>query len=283
MSVRFPLAPHSVLQSLASDSAAPDAAEPAWARERERLLRIIAQQQRVAQTGLITAGLVHEIANHVMLIKGISFAALRGCDPARWRSALRQVDERCEELSETMQTMLAFAGRHEGGEVETFGASDVIEQALRLIQPLASVRQVALMRSVEDDAVLVGDRRLLIQALMNLGSNAIHACDGQAGNVTFRTTCIDDRWCRIEVEDDGLGVPEYMRPRLFRPFASSRAGSGGTGLGLFLVRQAVRRMGGVIRVETSPAGTRMRLEIPVAERKDAVQASQTSVPAAATP
>lgn len=234
----------------------------AWQKERQRLLGMLAQQQRVAQTGLITAGLVHEVANHAMLIKGLAYTALRGCDPQRWRAALKQIEGRCDELSETMDTVLAFAGRKQESEIQTFRAADVVDQAARLLRPLALARRVSLFASVQADTVLVGEQRLLVQALMNLGSNAVRACDGRPGCVTIRASCVDDRLCRIEVQDDGLGVPEYLRHRLFRPFVTSQTGSEGTGLGLFLVRQAVRRMGGVICVETSPKGTRVQVDLP---------------------
>jgi signal transduction histidine kinase len=197
-----------------------------------------------------------------MLIKGLSFTALRGCDPARWRSALKQIDERCEALSETMATVLAFAGRRKEPDLKTFRAADVVAQAERLLRPLALSKGVSLSAHVDEDMVFIGEPRPLVQALMNLGSNAVRACDGRGGRVTLHASRVDEGTCRLMVKDDGLGVPEYLRHRLFRPFVTSQAASEGTGLGLFLVRQTVRRMGGVIRVETSPAGTCVQLDLP---------------------
>jgi signal transduction histidine kinase len=244
-------------------AAPPDADErAAWEAERERLMAMLSQQQRVAQTGLITAGLVHEVGNHVMLIHGLAYLALRGCDPAKWRSTLQQVQAQCEELSDTMRTILAFAGRREEGAVATFRVGDVIAQAVRLLRPLARDRGVALRDEVRRDAVLIGEQRLLVQALVNLGSNAVRACDGRPGTVALRADLLQGRLCRIEVEDDGLGIPEHLRHRLFRPFVTGHAGSGGSGLGLFLVRRVVRGMGGSIHVTTSPEGTRFRLDVP---------------------
>lgn len=233
-----------------------------WRKERERLLTMLAQQQRVAHTGLITAGLVHEVANYVTLISGTAYLAARSSDPARWREVLGEIPSRCEEISETIRAVLAFAGRREEGEVESFRASEVLRQAVHLLKPLAVSEDVSITHHIESDSLLVGEPRLLVQALVNLGTNAVRGCDGGPGRVVLRTTCLQGRTCRIEVSDDGLGVPEYLRARLFRPFVTGRGSSGGNGLGLFIVRQAVRRMGGTLRVETSPAGTTVRADLP---------------------
>ena len=234
----------------------------AWARERERLLSMLAQQQRVAQTGLVTSGLVHEVANHVMLIKGLSYMALRGCDPRAWRDTLGQIQTRCDEISETMRTVLDFVGRREEGRLESFPVSGVLEETARLLRPLAMAKSIGIDREVEEDTLLLGERRMLVQALVNLASNAIRAYDGAAGRIALRATSPVRGRCRIDVRDGGPGIPEDLRHRLFRPFVTGHAASGGSGLGLFLVRQVVRRMGGTIRVESSPRGTDIQLDLP---------------------
>jgi signal transduction histidine kinase len=248
---------------------APDADErAAWEAERERLFGMLWQQQRLAQTGLITAGLVHEVGNQLMLLQGLAYVALRAEDPAKWRDALEQVQVRSEDLSDTMRTILAFAGRQEEGTVATFRVKDVVAQAVRLLRPLAQERRVSLKDGVRGDAVLIGEQRLLVQALVNLGSNAVRACVGRRGTVTLRADLLQGRRCRIEVEDDGPGIPEHLRHRLFRPFVTGHAGAGGNGLGLFLVRRVVRSMGGSIHVTTSPDGTRFRLDLPATTPPD---------------
>lgn len=126
---------------------------------------------------------------------------------------------------------------------------------------------------ISGDAELVGDERLAVQALFNLGSNAIEACKGLNGSsVALRLVCGAGVPCAIEVDDDGPGIPYSLRPRLFQPFTTGRAQSGGRGLGLFVVRQAVRNLGGNIRVETSTGGTLFRLEFPDATLRATAEA-----------
>lgn len=245
------------------DAVALAPAEDGWIEERARLLNLLAQQQRLAQTGLLTAGLAHEISNHVMVITGIAFAAQRSIDPSSWKGALEKIRERCDDLSQTMATILAFADRREHSLKTTFYASDVVAQAVRLLRPLALKNVIAFGHHVHDDALLAGDERLAVQALVNLGSNAIRACAGRPSRLAIRVSAAGEGKCRITVEDDGPGIPENLRAGIFRPFVTSQTDTNGHGLGLFIVRRAVVKLGGSIRVETSSQGTTFHLDLPV--------------------
>jgi len=107
-----------------------------------------------------------------------------------------------------------------------------------------------------------GERNLIVQALVNLISNAVKACAPVSGQVTVRTAVLPDSHVRVEVSDNGPGIPLEVRQRLFRPFATSRRSGEGTGLGLFIVRQAVRKLGGRLRLSTSQRGTTVRVDLP---------------------
>ncbi|MDF1702770.1 MAG: HAMP domain-containing sensor histidine kinase [Planctomycetota bacterium] len=234
----------------------------AWRREREQLLALLAQQQRVAHAGLIASGLAHEVANHLMLISGRSSLAAGRDDPQRWRETLEGIPATCEEIAKTMDSVLAFSARRNEDLLESFHAAASLRQAVRLLRPLAKDRNVSLQLDADNDAVIVGRPQMLVQALVNLGSNAIRACAERAGRVRMGVACFEPGTVQLTVTDDGPGVPEELRGRMFQPFATGEADTGGHGLGLFIVRKAVRRMGGSIRVRTGPAGTSISLAIP---------------------
>jgi signal transduction histidine kinase len=245
-----------------ADSPAPPA--PAgWAEEREQLLELLAQQQRVAQAGLVTSAMAHDINNHLQRLTGAACLALMSERPDDWRQALQQVQELSREIADTSHTFLSFVRRQDAVAEGSFLASDAVEQAARLVAPLAEKHGVALTCHVAEDAAVSGESRLLVQALVNLASNAIRACAPSKGKLTIEASCPAGRFVRFEVQDDGPGIPEAMRGRLFRPFSTGNASSGGNGLGLFIVRQTIRRLGGTIRVRTSSAsGTTFVVDVP---------------------
>jgi signal transduction histidine kinase len=236
----------------------------AWRREREELLGLLAQQQRVAQAGLVTSGLAHDLNNHIQAASGMAFLALRG-QPEDWKEALERIQDRCCAMADTTQAFLSFVGRRAEVDDGRFRLSDVVESAARLAGPLAREHSVRLSASVTEDASVRGEARLAIQALVNLVTNAVRACAEDGGQVRIEAYRSKPGSCRLIVRDDGPGIPDEVRPRLFRPLVTGSGDSGGNGFGLFIVRQTVRRLGGAIRVQTSRKGTAFRIDLPCIE------------------
>jgi len=134
----------------------------------------------------------------------------------------------------------------------------------------AGTEQVALDTELDDDLPTVDiDREQLRRAVTNLIDNAIAAvqrCDApgvRVGRVGLRTRYDSSlQSVRIEVSDDGVGVPPEDRRRIFEPYYSTR--QNGTGLGLAIVSRIVADHRGYIRVqENRPRGTRFVIELPV--------------------
>jgi signal transduction histidine kinase len=201
----------------------------------------------------------------VQVLVGVAHLALKSPDPRRWKSALDLIRMQCEDLAETTQAFLAFVNRRGAEEVGSFRIADDVAQCVRLVEPLAKNRGVMLERRVEEDGAVSGERRMAVQAVVNLASNAVVACAASRGTVTITASRPAPCVCRLTVSDTGPGIPEPIRARLFRPFVTTGAATGGNGLGLFIVRQAVRDLGGSIKVRTSPEGTTIHLDLPRTE------------------
>jgi nitrogen fixation/metabolism regulation signal transduction histidine kinase len=116
---------------------------------------------------------------------------------------------------------------------------------------------------VDPAIVLKADRGYLKQALGNLLANAGDATDG-VGHVWIRADLVktaESRYCRIQVRDDGCGIPPEDRDKVFSPYFTTK--QGGTGLGLAIVEHIVAAHGGKIRFESSEgAGTIFYIDIP---------------------
>jgi signal transduction histidine kinase len=108
----------------------------------------------------------------------------------------------------------------------------------------------------------------LSQVWTNLIDNAIDAVDGQ-GRITIRTASEDGR-VLVEVSDDGPGIPDDARKRIFEPFYTTKEVGKGTGLGLDIAyRVVVEDHKGDIRVLSEPGDTRFQVRLPVDEPGDA--------------
>lgn len=232
-------------------------------RKREELIEMLAHQQRVAQAGLITAGLAHDVGNHVQSMSGAVFLALNSERPSELREVLEEVQKRCCALTDLTRAFLSFVRRRDGV-LGRFSAADTVEEVCRLVRPLAKDQDVTLECATTEDARIEGERQLVVQSVVNLVSNAIRAC-GSGGRVSVRVSRPLPSICRVEVADDGAGIPDEVRSRLFRPFSTTHDGAGGNGLGLFIVRRSIRKLGGSIRVTSSSDGTIFAIDLPVAD------------------
>ena len=145
-----------------------------------------------------------------------------------------------------------------------FRAARLVEQVVREWRPRAEERGVALESAVEASLVLDADEERMSQVLGNLVANAIrHSPAG--GRVLLRATGRDGL-ARLEVVDEGPGIPPQEAERVFERFYRSdearSSADGGSGLGLAIARWIVDVHGGVIRAEQAePRGCRMVVEL----------------------
>jgi PAS domain S-box-containing protein len=147
---------------------------------------------------------------------------------------------------------------------ERFDAAEVIDDAFRVVQGNAEAHRIELERDIGDDVALDTDRHRVLQIVLNLVGNSIHAIrDGGDGTrrVVARVRADGDR-VRIEVEDSGIGIAPQRMKELFRHGYTTK--KDGHGFGLHSAANAARELGGTLRV-TSPGadrGATFILEIP---------------------
>lgn len=103
----------------------------------------------------------------------------------------------------------------------------------------------------------------LNQVWTNLITNALDALpDDGTGKITIRSYQQRDKLC-IEIEDNGLGIPEDIKSRIFEPFFTTKGIGEGTGMGLDIVRKVLQRHGGTVGVESEPGKTCFRVCFPL--------------------
>jgi signal transduction histidine kinase len=113
------------------------------------------------------------------------------------------------------------------------------------------------------------------QVFLNIITNAVHAMAGRSGKgvLTLRTLPEGDDMVRVEIQDNGSGIPKDVLPRIFDPFFTTKDVGQGTGMGLAISYKIVQQHGGRILVDTEPgAGTVFSILLPVQPmEQDAIQ------------
>jgi signal transduction histidine kinase len=242
-------------------------------------------QERLALIGETVASLSHSIKN---ILQGLRFGA-DAVDLALSRGELLRAQEGWPVLQRNLDrihalvlNMLAWA-KDRPLEPEECDLNELLREVRELLAPAAGRRAVGVVAQL--DATLPRapvDAAAVHQAVTNLVLNAIEAAPERVGLVTIAShldAAADE--VVVTVHDNGAGIPEAVRPRLFEPFVSSK-GQRGTGLGLAVARKIAERHGGRIEVvETSPVGTAIALRFPAAREHD--DPGETRAPRGMTP
>jgi PAS domain S-box-containing protein len=213
----------------------------------------LAESHRLASVGTLASGFSHELntplATVLMCIEGImrEFAAPGDTplDPQHIHdnaSIAREQVLRCRGI--TQHFLRLARGQRTQGDIVDVGS--VVATASSLVAPTARVHSVTVETTADCSALVRADEAELQHTVINLMLNAIQACPA-GGKVQVTVSATDA--VRIRVTDTGCGISPENRKRIFEPFFSMR--QGGTGLGLFLSLNFVRRWSGDIAVEST--------------------------------
>ena len=229
-------------------------------------------QERLALIGETVASLSHSIKN---ILQGLRFGA-DAVDLALSRGELPKAQEGWPVLQRNLDrihalvlNMLAWA-KARPLEPEACDLNDLLRDVRDLLAPAAGRRRVEVVAELDPalpDAWI--DAPAVHQAMTNLVLNAVEAAPERTGMVEIasRHEAATDQIV-VTVRDNGAGIPDAIRPRLFEPFVSSK-GQRGTGLGLAVARKIAERHGGALEVaSSSAAGTEFVLRLPSAHEHD---------------
>jgi len=231
----------------------------------EQKTREVLRADRLATLGGIAAGFAHELGNSLNVIRGFNAVALRELpDGHENRPDLEAVKREVMRAAGLLERFLVFA-RARPGKAQVQSAQPMLAEVVEVLGPAAKAATVAVEFRYDPDAPEVRiDPELLRQAFMNLGVNAIQAMQPSGGGFLEVIGRRDGDDLVVEFRDDGPGMDEETRARVFEPFYTTKAT--GTGLGLAIVRQAVEAHGGSVSVRARPgAGTVFAIRIPGAQ------------------
>ena len=243
-------------------------------REMESRLRVA---DRLMSLGTLASGVAHEINNPLSyVVANVDFVreGLRGLDPALLTAAggqelldaLDEVREGGRRIASIVES-LRYQARQDDELAAPSDANSAVEASLRILDNQLRYRTRVELALGKVPLCLVHERRL-VQVVVNLLTNAIDAFPPRSSdqNLIRVVTRATREAVEIEVQDNGLGIPEPARERIFDPFFTTKAPGIGTGLGLYLCHQYVAAAGGAIHFETREGeGTIFRVTLPLAQ------------------
>jgi len=221
-----------------------------------KLREQISQSEKLSSLGRMIAGVAHDLNNPLTAVIGYA-QLLRTLPPGeKFTERLDTIRREAERCRRIVAGLLRFARTHTP-ERRPFSLNEVVESTAQLLA--YPIRSSGCRIVAELDRALpsvLGDVHEIEQALVNLVTNAQQAmaATSKAGAITVRTRRGTGGTAVLEVDDEGPGIPDDARSKVFDPFFTTKPSGQGTGLGLWLVYNAVTAHGGTISVGASPAG-----------------------------
>ncbi len=235
------------------------------------VMQLRRQQQLARLRTEFVSGVSHELRTPLAQIRWFAELLHLGklrTDDERERSA-GIIDQEARRLTYLVENVLNFSRAEKGTNRVSPEPAEIdreIQESLDLFAPLARARGMTIQPMLGINGIVSVDRNALRQILLNLLDNA--AKYGPSGQtITVGSQIVGDR-ARIYVEDEGPGIPREDRVRVWEPYVrlnrDAESSTGGSGIGLSVVRELVQLHGGRTRAESAPGGgARLVIELPL--------------------
>jgi signal transduction histidine kinase len=214
----------------------------------------IRQKEKLLGIGQLVAGIAHQIANPLDGLQNcLHRVGERVKNDRDLTEYVQMMVDALDRIERTAKRVQSFARPH-GLSVQPTDVNAVVE-ATRQFLAIPHNSGIEIRTDLGSVPLVDGDSFTLQEVLFNLCMNAFAAMP-EGGTLTLRTRTLGRRdedameAVAIEVADTGVGIPRVHLEKVFEPFFTTRAESGGTGLGLGLCRMLVSEMGGRIEVQS---------------------------------
>jgi len=252
---------------------------------RKGLMNQIIQSERLAAVGRLAAGVAHEINNPLAIISeigGFLTDLVEGPTVTDHDKLVQSLKKWLPRLNEQVKRgrsvtyrMLRFARKIEA-DVDVVDVNKALDEVLPFLMKEAKLATVTISRDYQEDLPNVHVEEMQLQEIfINLITNAIQAMKDRGHGNVWLSTRGEAGKVLITVKDDGPGIPEKIKDRLFDPFVSTKPPGHGTGLGLSICYGVVKRYDGEIRVESEEGkGATFTVVMPAWEAKQGQSSPQ---------
>ncbi|MCA9516708.1 MAG: response regulator [Myxococcales bacterium] len=253
--------------------------------DRKRVDEKAFQARKMQAIGRVAGGVAHDFNNLLVGILGSAELLLLDARlPDEAKSLTQTIIETAQQAGNLTRQLLGFArqGKYETRPVQL---DDLVDELIELLQHSLDKRLRVVHERAEKTPVVMGDPNQLQLVFFNMALNARDAMpDG--GTLTFRVRHVaadgvpGAEHVLVDVIDEGVGIPDEVRDKLFEPFVTTREGTRGTGMGLAMAYGIVRNHGGAITVETERGkGTTFSVLLPACDEVPRAALTRAATPA----
>jgi PAS domain S-box-containing protein len=233
--------------------------------ESKRIEEQLVQREKFASMGQMLAGAAHELNNPLTAILGVGDLLRERATEDATRRHAEIVLQQARRAAEIVQNLLALS-RPISQARSKIRVSELIHQVLQLQNEGLRAKNIDVKLAIPDALPPVdGDRKLLIQAFLNIVTNAEQAISSirDHGVLVISLSSEAQKIC-VSFSDNGPGISPENNQKIFDPFFTTKRPGGGSGLGLTIALAVVKEHGGTIDVNSNQNGTTFRVFLPIA-------------------
>lgn len=233
--------------------------------EKKQMEQQIAQADKLAALGELSAGVAHEINNPLGIILGYTQLMLK--EESGFEDDLRTIEKHVKNCKEVVSNLLSFS-RKGSGEMEHVDIHKMLNEVVNFLESHSDFRKVKIQLSLwKGQSLWVnGNAQELTQVVLNLMINACHAIKDNPDGFIELVTQKENSHILIHVKDNGTGIAKQHKPKIFDPFFTTKPVGQGTGLGLSVGYGIIRHHQGEIMAENRKSqGAQFTIRLPLVD------------------
>jgi len=242
-----------------------EVAKPRWEKSRQIKSQSLLQA-RYKTVSIMSLSLAHELRQPLQSIQTASenisdYLRDKGIKVQEVDSATDVIKRSVDRIDKHIQFLKSLGAGHQ--EKESFGIVQTVDEVISVFKDYAAARNIQLTRDASVDQTVISNRATVLATLTNLVLNAFQAIEGHGDQKPHYVRITIERTrdiTRIQVEDNGPGIPEANRSRLFKRQTTTK--QGGMGIGLIVWRDALQMFGADLVCESFSAPTMFVMTIP---------------------
>jgi signal transduction histidine kinase len=220
-----------------------------------------AREERLTTLGRFLSSMLHDLKTPLTVISGYTQILVEEEDESKRREAAAAIRRQVHLLKTMMGETLAFAKGERRVLIRRVYLHDFFEDLAEQLKPELTERGIRLELALRDRGVAHFDEEKMQRVFHNLSRNTAEAIGAGGGVCRLEVDRSEDGNLVLTFSDNGPGVSEEIRGRLFESF-TTHGKQGGTGLGLAIVRSIIEDHGGTISVDSEPGRTEFKIVLP---------------------
>nr|MDA3862102.1 PAS domain S-box protein [Melioribacteraceae bacterium] len=214
----------------------------------KQLQQQVDQSEKLAVIGQLAAGVAHEIGNPLTSISALVQLLQRKSDNENLTDQLITIKDNIDRISKIVRELVDFS-RPPGEDKELLQINDVVQTAVGIVKYDKRVKNVEFKTHFSKGLpTLLAVPDQLLQVYVNILINALDAINGE-GKITVRTY-LEDVYICTDIKDNGCGMTQNTKDKIFNPFYTTKEVGKGTGLGLSVSYGIIKKLRGKILVES---------------------------------